>query len=161
SNLNYNDRQKFKDFLQRQQQENEMMKNYTRKMKENLESFEIETQNDEVKKNMKERLERQEKELEKNEELYKELEKYQKKISKKELAKKLKKAAKERKNQRRNLEELLELTKRYYVQKEAERLASELDKLSKEQRSLSEKDSANTSRAQERLNKAFEKFEQQ
>ena len=51
----------------------------------------------------------------------------------------LDKLSKQNKNQERNLEQLVELTKRYYVAKKAEKLAEELFKLGEKQEKLSEK----------------------
>lgn len=159
SSLNYNDRKKLEEFLNRQKNENKRMKNYSEKMKNDLEDFQKKNKTDDYKKELQERLERQEKRLEKNEKLLKELEKYRKKISRTEMAKKLEKMAKQRKSGKRSLDELLELTKRYYVQKKAEKISSDLNKLSEKQKHLSQKEKENTSKAQEQLNKKFEEIQ--
>lgn len=153
--LNYNDRKKFEDYLKRIKQDNERMKNYTEKMKEDLDSFQKDKEDD-AKDALKERLEKNEKRLEENEKLLEELEKYRDKIGEEEMGKRLEEMAKEKKAQNRSLEELLELTKRYYVQKKAEKLSEDLNKLSREQDELSDKEEDNTQNAQERLNKKFE-----
>ena len=156
--LNYNDQKKLESFIKRQQQQEKMMKQYSKKMKKNLEDFQSQEKNDSFKKELEERLERNEKELEKNEELLKELEKYNEKISKEELSKKLEKLSKQNTTQQKNLEQLLELTKRYYVQEKQQKLASDLEKLSKKQEELSKKQEENTSDAQKGMNKEFEEL---
>ncbi|WP_121666100.1 DUF4175 family protein [Mesonia aquimarina] len=156
--LNYNDQKKLERFIERQKQQEKMMKQYSKKMKENLEDFKSKDKEDPYKKNLEERFERNEKKLEENEKLLKELEKYNKKISKEELTKKLEKLSKQNINQQKNLEQLLELTKRYYVQEKAKKLASDLEKLSKKQEDLSNKKEENTSEAQKKMNKDFEEL---
>ncbi|HLS29730.1 MAG TPA: DUF4175 family protein, partial [Flavobacteriaceae bacterium] len=153
--LNYNDRKRFEDYLKRIERDNERMKNYTEKMKEDLDNFQKDKE-DAAKDALKERLEKNEKRLEENEKLLEELEKYRDKIGQEEMGKRLEEMAKNKKAQNRSLEELLELTKRYYVQKKAERLAEDLSKLAEEQDRLSDKKEENTQKAQERLNKKFE-----
>ena len=70
--------------------------------------------------------------------------------------------AKQNKNQQKSLEQLLELTKRYYVAKKAEKLMQELDKLADEQDQLSkESEENNTKEAQEELNEKFEDFQKE
>nr|MCH9661492.1 hypothetical protein [Bacteroidota bacterium] len=116
--LNWNDKKKLEDFLKRQKQQEQMMKNFSKEMKDNLEKFQPENEEeDPFKEQLQERLEENEQRLEENEELLKELERLQEKIDKEELREKLEKLAKENKNQEKNLEQLVELTKRYYVNK--------------------------------------------
>lgn len=157
NSLNYNERKKFEDYMQKVRQDNEQMKNYTEKMKEDLDNFQKE-KDDSYKDELKKRLEKNEERLKENEKLLEELEKYKDKIGQENLAKKIEEMAKNKKAQDRSLEEILELTKRYYVQKKAERLTADLNKLSKEQKELSEKEKENTAESQERLNKKFEEI---
>lgn len=156
--LNFNDRKKLDNFLQRQKQQTEIMKNYSEKLKETLED-ENESEQDPFKKELNERLKRNEQRLEENEELLEELQKYADKISREELSEKLEKLSKQNSNEQKNLEQLLELTKRYYVQEKTQKLASDLEKLSEKQKDLPEKDSLNTQENQKDLNKEFEDFQ--
>lgn len=160
--LNFNDKKKFENFLKRQQQQEELMKNFNKKLQDNLENFQNEDpKNDPFKEELKERLKDNEQQLQKDEELLKELEKLQDKIQKEELSEKLEQLAKQNKNQQKSLEQLLELTKRYYVAKKAEKLQQELDKLADKQDQLSKETEANTKEAQEELNDKFEEFQKE
>jgi len=61
----------------------------------------------------------------------------------------------------KNLEQLVELTKRYYVEKKAEQLASKLDKLADKQEKLSNDDNQNKEANQNELNKEFDKIQEE
>ncbi len=160
--LNFNDKKKFENFLKRQHQQEELMKNFNKKLQDNLENFQNEDpKNDPFKEELKERLKDNEQQLQKDEELLKELEKLQDKIQKEELSEKLEQLAKQNKNQQKSLEQLLELTKRYYVAKKAEKLQQELDKLADKQDQLSKETEENTKEAQEELNDKFEEFQKE
>ena len=161
--LNYNDKKKLENFIQRQQKQEEMMKNFSKEMKEELENFHPENkEKDPFKEDLQKRLEENEEQLKKNEKLLDELEKLQDKIQKEELTEKLEMLSKQNKNQEKNLEQLLELTKRYYVEKKAEKLAEELYDLGEEQEKLADKpDDENTKEVQEELNEKFEEYKKQ
>ncbi len=154
--ISFNDQNKIKDFLKKQEQQEKMMQKFSRQLKENLE----EGQNDERMNDLlRERLERQEMEARKNEKLLEELKKIADKLDKEELTKRLDELAKNQKNNERNLEQLLELTKRYYVTEKAAQLARDLEKLAERQESLSEKSSDSTSVGnQQELNDVFEEL---
>lgn len=156
--LNWNDKQKLEEFLKRQKLQEEMMKKFSEKAKENLENFQKENkENDPQKEELKNRFEENEERLKENEKLLEELEKLQEKIAEEELFDKLQELSKQNKKQQRNLEQLLELTKRYYVEKKAQKLAEELEKLADKQEALSnEPDEENTKEKQEGLNEEFE-----
>jgi len=161
--LNYNDKKKLENFLQRQRQQEEMMKNFSKEMKEELQNFQPENQEkDPFKEELEKRLDENEERIKENEKLLEELEKLQDKIAKEELTEKLEKLSKQNKNQEKNLEQLLELTKRYYVEKKAEKLAEELFELGEEQEKLADKPaSENTKEAQEELNKKFDNYKKE
>src|SRR5690554_4121351 len=161
--LNYNDKKKLENFIKRQKQQEEMMKNFSEEMKKELDNFQPENkENDPFKEELQKRLEENEERLKENEKLLEELEKLQDKINKEELTDKLEKLAKQNKNQEKNLEQLVELTKRYYVEKKAEKLAEELFELGVKQEQLADKpEDENTKEAQEELNESFEEFKQQ
>lgn len=79
--LNWSDKKKLDQFLKRQKQQEEMMKNFSKEMKEDLEKFQPENEEeDPFKEQLEERLEENEKRLEENEKLLEELERLQKKI---------------------------------------------------------------------------------
>ena len=159
-NLDYKEQQKVNDFIQRQKQQDEMMKEFSEKMKDNLEQFKTEKK-DEKKELLQERLEKTKEELEKNKKLLDELQKLNDKISKEELFEKMQKFQQASKNQTKSLEQLVELTKRYYVEKKAEQIANKLDKLAEKQDKLADKSEENSAEKQEDINKEFDKLQQE
>ncbi|MBT0607139.1 DUF4175 family protein [Aequorivita echinoideorum] len=160
--LNYNDKKKLENFIQRQKQQEQMMKNFSKELKEELQNFQPEKEKDDFKQQLEKRLEENEERLKENEKLLDELEKIQDKIEKEQLTEKLDNLSKQNKNQERNLEQLLELTKRYYVEKKAEKLAEELYKLGDEQEKLADgPENENTKEKQEELNEQFEKYQEE
>lgn len=154
--LNYNDRKKLENFLDRQKQQNEMMKSFNEKLKRNLRQ-ETEPSDPVFKRELEERLEKREEALQENEELLKELEKYSEKIQEENLSRKLEDFSRKSKAQERSLEQLLELTKRYYVREKMQQMSDKLERLSKEQEELSEAGEDNTGQAQDSLSKETEK----
>ncbi|MDX1278691.1 DUF4175 family protein [Oceanihabitans sediminis] len=161
--LNFNDKRKLDNFLKRQKQQEEMMKNFNKQLKENLEEFQKENEElDTFKEDLKERLKENEEQFNKDEKLLEELEKLQEKIDKEELSDKLEELSKQNKSQKRSLEQLLELTKKYYVAKKLEKLQQELEKLAEKQEKLSEESPENnTKEKQDELNKEFEEFQKE
>ncbi len=173
--LNYNERKKLEEFLRRQKKQNEMMKSYSEKLEKSLQKND-DNDNSAMEKELNKRLENNEKRLEANEKLLEELEKYSEKIEKEDLGKKLEELSKQNKNNQRNLEQLLELTKRYYVEEKKQKLARDLEDLSDKQEELaedkegkseiddselSEKENLEKTEEQEELNKEFEEFREQ
>ena len=163
SELNFNDKKKFENFMKRQKQQEKMMQKFNKKLQKNLEDFQKENkEKDQFKEDLKERLKENEEQLKKDEKLLEELEKLREKMSKEEFSEKLDKLAKKAKTQKRSLEQMLELTKRYYVNKKMEKIGNELDKLAKEQDKLAnEEPKENTKEKQEELNKKFEDIQKQ
>lgn len=158
--LNFNDRKKLDNFLERQKQQTEIMKNYSEKLKESLKETNPEESNA-FKKELDQRLERNEERLEENEKLLEELQKYSEKLSREELGEKLEKLSKQNTNEQKNLEQLLELTKRYYVQEKTQKLARDLEKLAEKQEEIVKDQSGNTPENQEKLENEFENFQEQ
>lgn len=160
STLNFKDKKKLESFFKRQKEQDEMMKNFNKKLKDNLKEFQKDNKKeDEFKEDLKKRLDENEEQLKKDEKLLKELEKITEKINKDELGKKLEELAKQNKNKKRSLEQLLELTKRFYVEKKLEKLKDDLEKLANEQEKLSEElEENNTKEEQDKLNKKFEDY---
>ncbi|MCJ7759225.1 MAG: hypothetical protein MUP24_13895, partial [Gillisia sp.] len=159
--LNYNDRKKLENFLERQKQQTEMMKNYSEKLKQSLEDKENQNGSDDFKEELKERLEKNEEMLEENEALLKELQEYADKISREELSEKLEKLSRQNNSKQKNIEQILELTKRYYVQEKTQKLANDLSELAEKQEQLSEADSLNSKENQEELSDEFKEFQKQ
>lgn len=156
NSLNFNDQMQVKEFLKKQQNQEQLMQKFSKQLKDNLESGD---KDDKLNKMLRERLERQEIEAKKNEKILEELNKVADKINKEELSKRLEELGKNQQNSKRNLEQLLELTKRYYVTEKAAQLAKDLEKLAEKQELLSEKEEDKIdSETQEKMNKQFDKL---
>ena len=155
--LSFSDQNRIKDFLKKQELQEDLMKKFSGQLKDNLKKTE---EDNKLKKLLEERLERMELEAKKNDKLLEELSKLTDKLDKDELAKRLEELGKKQRNADRNLEQLLELTKRYYVQQKAEQLGGDLDKLSKEQKDLAEKklDSELEQKEQDSIKAKFEEI---
>jgi hypothetical protein len=160
SNLDFKDQKKVEDFIKRQKQQDEMMKEFTKKLSENLEEFDPKKQ-DKEKEELLRRLEAAEKQSDKTEKLLKELEELSKKLEKEELFDKADKLKQNAKNQQQNLEQLVELTKRFYVEKKAEQLADKLDKLSDKEEKLANSEKENTEQNQNEINQAFKDIQKE
>lgn len=159
NNLDFKDQKKMKDFINRQQQQDEMMKEFSKKLVENLEQFQPEKK-DEFKEELLKRLDKNEKEIEKNEKLLKELEELTNKLKEEELFEKVDKLKQNTKDQTKSLEQLVELTKRFYVEKKAEQIANKLEELSKKEDKLSDS-KENDAKEQNEINKEFDKIQEQ
>jgi hypothetical protein len=159
-NLEFKEQQKVNDFLDKQKKQDEMMKNFAEKMKDNLDKVKTEKK-DEVKELLKDRLDKVDKDLEKNKKLLDELQKLNEKLEKDELFEKMDKLKQQSKNQTKSLQQLVELTKKYYVEKKAEQIADKLDKLSEKQDKLSESEKENSTEKQEEINKEFDKIQEE
>ncbi len=160
--LDFNDKKKLEEFLNRQKQQEKMMQDFSKKLKDNLDQLDRKKGEEPFKDALKERLERNEERLKRNEKLLEEIERLADKIQKEELTEKLEDLGKENKNIKKNLEQLLELTKRYYVIEKHEKLGKALQDLAEKQEQLSEKkEEENTKEKQDQLNKEFENFQKE
>ncbi|CDF81247.1 conserved hypothetical protein [Formosa agariphila KMM 3901] len=154
--LNFNDRNQIKDVLKRQEQQEKMMKNFNKSFQKNLEEFDKDNTADPLKEELQKRLKENEEQLKQDERLLKELEKIQDKISEEELSEKFKYLSKQNKRQKRSLEQLVELTKRFYIAKKMEKLQEDLNTLGDEQLKQADKPKdKNTADMQSDLNKEF------
>lgn len=158
--LEFKDQQKVNDFIQRQKKQDDVMKAFAEKMKENLDKFKTD-QKDPFKEELEKRLETAQKDLEKNQKLLDELKALNEKIKNEELLEKLDQFKQKSKNQTKNLEQLVELTKKYYVEKKAEQLLEQLEKLAQKQDQLAEQDKENSVEKQAELQKEFDKFQEE
>lgn len=158
--LEFKDKQKINDFIKRQKQQEEMMKEFTKDLKDNLKEFN-KGEKDEFKEQLEKRAENAEKQSEENQKLLDELQKLSEKIQDLDIEEKLDKIKQNSKNQTKNLEQLVELTKKYYVEKKAEQLIKKLDKLADKQDKLSKEDKENTTDKQEEINKEFDNIQEE
>ncbi|MDC6365166.1 MULTISPECIES: hypothetical protein [Flavobacteriaceae] len=158
--LSFEDQNEIKEFLKKQERQEQQMERFSKQLKESLSKSDT---NSETNKMLQERLERQELEAKKNEQLLKELNELSDKINKEELKKRLEELGKKQSSGARNLEQILELTKRYYVTEKASQLSKELEKLSQQQEILSElklgEEFSNSE--QEKLNKEFDNLSEE
>lgn len=159
-NLEFKDQQKVNDFIKRQKQQDEIMKDFAKKMKDNLDKFKSDKKDD-FKDELQKRLDKADKDLEKNQKLLEELKELNDKIKDEELLEKLEKFKQNSKDQVKNLEQLVELTKKYYVEKKAEQLADKLDKLSEKQDKLADNDKENNADKQDEINTEFDKIQEE
>jgi hypothetical protein len=151
----FKDQQNVKDFIQQQKKQDEMMKEFAKKMKDNLDQLKS-VAKDELKDELKKRLEKADEDLAKNQRLLDELKQLNDKIKNEDLLNKLEQFKQNSKNQVKNLEQLVELTKKYYVEKKAEQLADKLDKLSDKQDKLAENEKDNSADKQKKINAEFD-----
>ncbi|WP_026703815.1 DUF4175 family protein [Flavobacterium soli] len=159
-NLEFKDQQKVNEFLKRQQMLDEKMKEFAKKIEENLDKVKTDKK-DEFKEELKKRIDETQKDLEKNKELLEKLKELNDKINQEELYEKMDQLKQKSKNQTKSLEQLVELTKRFYVEKKAEQIADKLDKLAEKQDKLSEQGKENTTEKQEEINKEFDKIQEE
>ncbi|SHG57381.1 hypothetical protein SAMN05444372_107125 [Flavobacterium micromati] len=157
-NLDFKDQQKVNDFINRQMKQEEMMKEFTKKMNDNLEQFKTDKK-DELKEELQKRMDKAEKELEKNQKLLDELKELNNKIQNEELLTKLEKFKQNSKNQTKNLEQLVELTKRFYVEKKAEQISDKLNKLAEKQEKLAGNEKENKGDKQDDINTEFDNIQ--
>lgn len=152
-NISFDEKQQLKEFLRKQEQQERLMEKFSRELSESMESEES-SREDEL---LKERLERQEIEARKNAELMKQLQEVLDKLDKQELQERLEEISKSQNSNKRNLEQLLELSKRYYVQEKSKQLGRALEKLAEEQEIFSDStpDKENAPKEQELLNTEF------
>lgn len=157
--LSFEDKSQIKNFLEQQQMQEELMEKFSQDLNKSINKS---AEDSEMKRMLQERLERQEAEAKKNAEMLEELNKIAEKIDKKELQKRLEELGKNQGKNTRNLEQILELTKRYYVTEKASQIANELDKLAEKQEELSDKAPGDESKeSQRQLNESFDKIEEE
>jgi molybdopterin-binding protein len=154
-NFSYAEQQNVKDFIKQQNKQDEMMRDFTNKLKENI-GKEKAVNKDEFKEALLNRIEKSNEDLDKNKKLLDELQALNDKINNEELTEKIEKFKQSSKSQVKNLEQLVELTKQYYVKKKAEQLADRLAKLGAAQDVLSETEKLNSLEKQKEINDSFE-----
>ncbi len=159
ANLDFKDQKKIEDFIKKQQKQDDMMKEFTKKLSENLENFNPKEE-DKHKEELLRRLDESQKQSEKNEKLLKELEELQKKLDEEKLFDKVDKLKQDSKNQAKNLEQLVELTKRFYVEKKAVQIADKLNKLGEKQEKLAN-ENKNNLEEQKKIADVFEKIKEE
>ncbi len=158
-NLDFNDQMKVNDFLKRQQRQDEQMKDFAQKMKDDLQKTKT-SENLESKKELEKRLENQIANIEKNKKLLDELKDLTSKLKQEELTEKLDKFKQKSDTQAKNLEQLVELTKRFYVEQKVAIAIDKLNKLAEKQDGLADKDADNTKKEQDKIGREFDELQQ-
>ena len=155
--FSFEDKNQVKDFIRKQERQEQLMEKFTQQLKESLNR---ESDNEEMRKMLQERLERQELEAKKNEKLLKELNELTEKINEEEFKQRLEELSKKQSSNAKSLEQILELTKRYYVTEKASQLSKELENMAKRQELLSELKLGEdfSDKEQKRLNESFDKL---
>ncbi len=159
--IGWNDKKDLDQYLERQKKYQQMLKENADKLLENLKELDID-ENDENLNDKKDALQKrieELKEIDKNQKLLEELKKLSEKLKKEGLIDKLDKLTEQNKQQNRSLERILELTKRFYVEKKFVEISKNLEKLSKEQEKLSNNKDKNNSINQKRLNDQFDSIQ--
>ena len=159
-NFSYTEQQNVKDFIQQQKKQDQMMRDFANKLKENL-GKEAAGKKDEFKEALEKKVDNANEDLDKNKKLLDELQALNDKIKSEELTEKIEKFKQNSKNQVKNLQQLVELTKQFYVKKKAEQIADKLDKLSSKQEELANSDKADSSEKQKDINDAFKNIEEE
>jgi len=152
--MGFNDTQKLTKFIKRQKEYQEMMQRQTEELQQNLaQQPKLKNKNLQEKKEALQKRIEEAKKLAKEEKLRDELQKLAEKMQKEDLIDRLKKMSKNSKE--KSLAQLLELTKRFYVEQKAQQIIEKIEELAKKQEELA-KNKENTQEKQEKLNTEFE-----
>lgn len=161
SELNWNDKKDFDQFLKRQELYQKMLEEHSDKLQENLdeqsqneENQTIKNKKDELKKRIEET-----KELQKKDDLLEQLKRMSEKLDKEKMLDKLDKLTEQNKQNNRSLERLLEMAKRFFVEKKAVQITRKLESLAEKENRLSDSEN-NNSKEQEKLNEEFNKIQE-
>ncbi|MEN8125889.1 MAG: DUF4175 family protein [Bacteroidota bacterium] len=158
SEIEWNEKRDLDQYLERQKMYKQMLKENADKILENLEELEVDENLNKKKEALQKRIEEL-KELDKNQKLLDELEKLAEKLKKEGLIDQLDKLTEKNKQQNRSLERILELTKRFYVEKKFNEISKNLQRLAKEQDELSKENQNNNSENQKLLNNKFDSIQ--
>ena len=161
SEVKFNETQQIQQLLKRQQQYDEMMQRQSDELKKNLQNQENTENRDlnEKKEDIQKKLD-EIKQSEEQKKLLDELEKLVDKLSKEELLDRLQKLNANNKQKEKSLEQLLELTKRFYVEQLLQQVSEKLSDLADKQEKLKE-ESDNSKLKQDELKDEFNKISEQ
>lgn len=160
SEIKFNEKQHLQHIMNRQQQYEQLMQRKTDELKENLQQ-QPDTKNNDINQK-KDDIQKRIDELKTSEEQKKLLEELQKmadKLQKEDLLDKIKQMSTQNKQKEKSLEQLLELTKRFYVEQKAQQISEKLAELAKKQEDLKNSEQNNKD-AQEQLNDEFKAIQQ-
>jgi hypothetical protein len=156
--LSFDDKEKLKRFFEKQEQQERLMEKFSKSLSEGIE--ERQSPESEL---LKERLQREEAEAKKNAALMKEMKDILDKLEKGELEERMEELSKSRQNSQRSMEQLLELTKRYYVQEKSRQLGRALSKLAEQQQAQADSEAHMEKKMKDQgeLNADFEDLKKQ
>lgn len=156
---NWNDKNELNNFFQRQIEQQKILNENSKNILQNLNEFEEEASPDMREKNeqLKRRIE-ETNELFQKEKLLSELQELTKKLEKEGMLQNVDKLNSQMKQETKSLERILELTKRFYVDKKTSQIISKLEELSNEQFELSGNES-NKADNQKKLNTKFDSIQ--
>ena len=160
--LDFNDKRKLKSFLQRQKAQEDLMKSYSEKLKNSLSELDkLSDEKSPANELLKKRIEKNEEQLEEQEKLIDELNKLQDLMDDEELKERLDQMSKNSKTSSRSMEQLLELTKRFFIQTKADRIGRQLKKLGEKQVDEGLKKEASSPDKQKQLNTDFDELKEE
>jgi hypothetical protein len=152
NNLSWNDNQKISSFIKNQISQDKKLLKLNNNIQNNLSN----SSSNSFKNDLLKRLKEQEKSIHSNQNLLKELSKFQNKINDEDFLKTFNKLGSKSSLQQKSLEQILELTKRFYVQKKIEKLANSILNLSKKQfKNSLNKSNISSKKNQDSINKEF------
>ncbi len=156
--LDWQSKKQLENTLEKNRQADEFFKQAVKKYKDLLDKLPNQD-SDEQKEALKKRLEELER-MEKKKKMLDELKELAEKLKKEDLIEKLNDLQKYSEHQEKSLERILELTKKYYMQQKIQKLANQLDSLSKKQTDLARKNTDKPSE-QDSLNKQMSQLQKQ
>ena len=151
--FDYEQQQKLESFIKSQERENALMKKFSKNIKDKLDTENLE--NDKGRQ-LKERLENTENKLQDNKALLNELKEYSDKIQNENLQQKLQELSKNKNSSKRSLEQLVELTKQYYVEQKYNQLVDKLDNLGDDQMNLDK-----SGKSQKEIDEKFDEIQRE
>ena len=151
--FDYEQQQKLESFIKSQERENALMKKFSKNIKDKLDTENLE--NDKGRR-LKERLENTENKLQDNKALLNELKEYSDKIQNENLQQKLQELSKNKNSSKRSLEQLVELTKQYYVEQKYNQLVDKLDNLGDDQINLDK-----SGKSQKEIDEKFDEIQRE
>ncbi|WP_297806152.1 DUF4175 family protein [uncultured Polaribacter sp.] len=137
--INWNDKKKIQNLVERQNNYNKMMQRQTDQLQENLDFKKDKSQDLQEKKEELQKRIAELKKQDRQQKLLDEIQEMAEKLNKEDLVKKAKELAQHNKQQERSLERILELTKRFYVEQKTMQIANKIEALSKKQEELARK----------------------
>ena len=156
-NFKWNDVKQFQALVDRRKKEQDLISNHIKNLQDNLNQGKPKNSLIEEKKDVLNKRIEEAKELLKQEKILDELKQLSEKLDKDGLLKRLDKFNQQSKQNKRTLERVLELTKRFYIEKKLANISQDLKELSEEQDSLANA-SKNADQKQEAISKRFDEI---